>query len=214
MIYDEFEIEKIKKDELDIILSKGFRHFGRYFFRYQFSTFEDNIAVVLPLRINLKNFQFSKSQRKVLSKNKDLKFQFQPAIIDEEKEKLFYNHVRKFKENVPGSIFTFLSEDPANIPCETYECNVFKEDKLIASSFLDIGERSTSSIYGMFLLEESKRSLGIYTMLLEIQYSIENNMEFYYPGYAYNISSFYDYKKSFSSLEFLDWKSLEWKPYN
>ena len=66
----------------------------------------------------------------------------------------------------------------------------------------------------MFDLAESKRSLGIYTMILEIMYAIEKKKKYYYPGYAYEKPSFYEYKKKFDNVEFYDWQSGIWLPLN
>jgi arginine-tRNA-protein transferase len=77
---------------------------------------------------------------------------------------------------------------------------------LIAVSFLDIGEASTSAVYAMFGLRYSRRSLGIFTMLEAIRYSGELGCRYYFPGYAYEEPSFYDYKKNFTGLEYLDWR--------
>ena len=63
----------------------------------------------------------------------------------------------------------------------------------------------------MFEPDESKRSLGIYLILLSIQLSKQYKKRFYYPGYAYKESSFYDYKKKFSALEYYDWCG-QWLP--
>jgi arginyl-tRNA--protein-N-Asp/Glu arginylyltransferase len=49
------------------------------------------------------------------------------------------------------------------------------------------------------------RSLGILTMLKVIEFTIESGKEFYYQGYAYEGSSFYDYKKRFRGTESYDW---------
>jgi len=57
----------------------------------------------------------------------------------------------------------------------------------------------------MFDPDESNRRLGIFTMLKEIEYSIDAGKQFYYQGYAYEGSSFYDYKKQFSGTEAFDW---------
>ena len=84
---------------------------------------------------------------------------------------------------------------------------------MIACSFIDVVTNSLSSTYAMFDLEESKRSLGIYTMILEINYAIEKKKRFYYPGYAYDAPSFYDYKKKFNNCEFYDWQSRLWLPF-
>ena len=57
----------------------------------------------------------------------------------------------------------------------------------------------------MFHPEESSRRLGIFTMLLELDWAQQNGMTFYYPGYAYREPSHYDYKKEFRGLEYYDW---------
>jgi arginine-tRNA-protein transferase len=57
------------------------------------------------------------------------------------------------------------------------------------------------------------RSLGILTMLKEIEYATMNGMKYYYPGYAYQTPSMYDYKKRFSALESYDWSGT-WSPFS
>jgi arginine-tRNA-protein transferase len=57
----------------------------------------------------------------------------------------------------------------------------------------------------MFAPEFPTRSLGVFTMLLEIKYAFETGKKFYYHGYAYEGNSFYDYKKRFRGLENYDW---------
>ena len=49
------------------------------------------------------------------------------------------------------------------------------------------------------------RSLGIFTMLKEIAFAMENGKEFYYQGYSYEGPSFYDYKNVFAGLRAYDW---------
>ena len=65
----------------------------------------------------------------------------------------------------------------------------------------------------MFDLKESKRSLGIYTMILEMLYAKEKKKKFYYPGYAYETPSFFDYKKKFDNTEYYDWEARKWVSY-
>jgi leucyl-tRNA---protein transferase len=210
-IYDTFFSSNESKESMDELLSLGFRHFGTNFFRYNLNIHNGEFVNVLPLRIDLKKFQFSKSNKKLFKKNRFFSFVFRNAFVDREKEELFSNHALRFTENRPTSLYDFLSKNPASVPCETKECCVYDVSKLVAYSFLDIGQASTSSIYGVFDPAYSKNSLGIYTMLLEIQYSLEKNMRYYYPGYAYKQNSFYDYKKKFNSLEYFDWIE-NWHP--
>jgi arginine-tRNA-protein transferase len=133
-----------------------------------------------------------------------------PIEISEEKESLFERHKRRFKEGAPRSLYDFLSFDAKRVPCEALEICVYSDEKLLAASFFDVGERAVSSVYAMFEPTEKTRSLGIYTMLLEIDYAQSLNKNFYYQGYAYEGNSFYDYKKRFTGLEKYDWRG-NWK---
>jgi len=205
-INEEFYAQKVSARQLDALLENGWRHFGAHFFRYNIGFYEQEIRRVLPLRIRLSDFTFSKSQRRVLKKNQDLQTVIRQVEITDEKKILFKQHKRRFKDGVPNSIYDFLDPDAANTPCEALEACVYANEKLLAASFFDCGETTISGIYGIFAPEETARSLGIFTMLLEIDLAIKTGKEFYYQGYAYEGNSFYDYKKRFSALEKFDWQ--------
>lgn len=210
-INEEFYTDKITTAQLDILLADGWRHFGTHFFRYNLGIYEDEIKRILPLRIRLDEFKFSKSQRRVLRRNNDLDVQIQPINITDETHDLFDRHKRRFKRGVPNTIYDFLSSDPASGPTKGLEVSVRLNDDLLAASFFDAGKASVSSIYGIFDPTEISRSLGIFTMLKEIEYALETGKQYFYPGYAYEGESFYDYKKRFSALEYFDWKG-SWLP--
>lgn len=211
IINEEFYAETVTRVQFDMLLAAGWRHFGTHFFRYNLGVYEDEIRRVLPLRIRLANFKLSKNQRRILKKNLDLDVQIQPILITDETHELFEKHKSRFKSGVPNSIYNFLSVDAANEPTDGIEIDVRRQGKLLASSFFDVGYKSLSSIYCIFDPDETSRSLGIFTMLKEIEYAIGNGKEFLYHGYAYEGESFYDYKKRFSGLEHFDWKE-SWSP--
>jgi hypothetical protein len=64
------------------------------------------------------------------------------------------------------------------VPCEALEVCVLSQEKLLAASFFDVGATAVSGVYAMFDPEETSRSLGIYTMLLVINYALENDKTF------------------------------------
>lgn len=209
-INEEFYIEEISPQQLDALLAKGWRHFGEHFVRYNIGFHENELRLVLPLRIRLADFTLSKSQRRVLKRNQDLQIVIRPIEITKEKEILFEAHKQRFNHSIPDSLYDFLSHSPAAVPCEALEVCVYEREKLLAASFFDVGAESISAVYAMFDPLETSRSLGIFTMLMVIDYAIKNSKTFYYPGYAYEGNSFYDYKKRFSALEFFDWNGV-WK---
>ncbi|MEN7549210.1 arginine-tRNA-protein transferase [Rapidithrix thailandica] len=210
LIFKEIEKNSISPEELDRMLEQGWRHFGKRFFKYNLNIHNGELCNVLPLRIDLEQFKLSKRYRKILKRNQKFHTVIKEVEINPEKIELFEQHKLKFKYGIPKSIYDFLSKKPASVPCEALEFCVYDERHLVAVSFLDLGRQVTSSVYGMYDLAYSNFSLGIYTMLLEIEYSIRNGRKYYYHGYCYDISSFYDYKKKFEGVEFYDWRG-NWK---
>lgn len=206
-----FERERVSPDLMDGLWAQGWRHFGTYFFRYSLSWHGGAIYTVMPLRIDLDRFSPSRSQRRILAKNRDARVVIGETAINPDKERLFFMHARRFREGRPTSIYDFLSEEPASIPCRNQEICVYLGGRLIAASFLDVGRTATSAVYAMFDPEESRRSLGIFTMLVALRHSRELGCRYYYPGYAYYEPSLYDYKKNFAGLEHLDWEQ-GWRP--
>jgi arginine-tRNA-protein transferase len=210
-INEEFHAERVRPDQLDELLSGGWRHFGTHFFRYSLGIYEDDIRRVIPLRIRLRDFSLSKSQRKVLRRNSDLLTIVQPVAITPEVVDLFDRHRRRFKAGIPDSIYDFISGD-SSVPCPALQVSVRNAaDRLVAISYFDVGDRSISAIYAMFDPEFSARSLGIFTMLKEIEFALDGRKDFYYQGYSYEGESFYDYKKRFRGTECFDWRG-QWSP--
>lgn len=206
IINETFDAAAVTPEQLDQLLADGWRHFGTHFFRYNLNVYKDEIVRVVPLRIYLSRFELSKSQRRVLRTNSDLECEIGPAVVTGEVHKLFDRHKQRFDHGVPDSIYDFLSHEPHGIPCETHQISVRdKSKRLIAVSYFDVGNTSTSAIYGCFEPDEHRRSLGIFTMLKVIEYSKSLNKSYYYHGYAYDAPSFYDYKKRFSAVEVFDW---------
>jgi leucyl-tRNA---protein transferase len=212
-INEEFYASQVSPEQTDSLLSEGWRHFGEHFYRYNLGYFKYDIRTVYALRVNLEKFSFSKNQRRVLRRNQDLRTVVRPIEVTEEKESLFERHKQRFEYGVPDSLYDFLSYDPAAVPCEGLEVCAYREKKLLAAAFFDVGKEAISSVYAMFEPEETvRRSLGILTMLLEINYAFETGKKFYYHGYAYEGNSFYDYKKRFRGLESYDWID-SWKDF-
>lgn len=201
--------------EMDDRWSRGWRHFGRGFFRYSVSLNEEGSwHRIQPLRMVLSGFSPSARHRRILKKNADLTVEIGPAEVNDAREALFLRHRERFKSNIPDSLRVFLPEaDPATQPCECREIRLIHPGgQLLAVSYLDLGENSCSSVYAMFEPAASARSLGICTFLHEIAYAQRTGRRFLYPGYATVEPSHYDYKKSFPALESYHWRTGAWLP--
>lgn len=212
LINEYFFYDQVRPEAMDHVWATGWRHFGRYFYRYSLIPHDGAIAKVMPLRVALTQFKLSRSQKRVLKRNEDLRIEFQPAFVSNEVFDLFERHKLRFKDNVPDSVYTFISQQPATVPCDCLAVSLYKDDRLLAISYLDVGKTAMSSVYQCFDPNESKRSLGTLMVLVSAQYALETGKTHYYPGYAYETSSHYDYKKSFYGLEFYHWDEAVWLP--
>jgi len=200
------ERPRVSGANLDRLLARGWRHFGTMFYRYNFAVMQGEVQHILPLRVSLEDFKASKSQRRTIRKNQDTTTRVSPATITPEKELMFRRHAERFSDNQPDSFYDFFSRRPQSVPCTCMNIDIYLKDRLIASSFLDIGERSVSAVYAIFDPDFSDRSLGIYTALEEIRFATERSKDFYYLGYGTEGPSIYDYKKQFSALSSYDWR--------
>lgn len=169
---------------------------------------------IVMLRTPLKNFKWKKRLRKLLRKNEVLfevkiqPFQPRPAI-----ESLW----QKFKKQKHGwskvpSLHRHLFKGILPSAFNSYEVGVYHQDKLIAFSIFDKGEKSISSLEAGYDLDYGKHSLGIFTMLQEIAYGIEQGMAYYYPGFLPKNASMFNYKLRPGGTEFMRVRSKEWLP--
>jgi len=192
---------------LDHLLSRGWRNFGTDFFRTSHSIHESHLCGVMALRLDARQFAPTQSQRRVLAKNTSVEIRIVPALHCTDYDALFFKHRERFRDCLPQSLRSFLSENPASVPGETIALEARIDNHLAAVSFLALGAQSTSAIYAMFDPEFSSRSLGILTMLQEIAFTSSTGRRWYYLGYAYTTPSPYDYKLRFPGLEVFDWES-------
>lgn len=212
-IFEDANIPLISPAGLDEKLVTGWRHFGTRFFRCNFAIHDGRICGVLPLRVPVRNFSPSKSQRRVMRRCEKFACQVIPAVVTDEYEALFERHKERFAENIPDGLTDFVDPHPAEIPGETRVVEVRTDDgQLVAVSFFDVGADSISSVYGMFDPEFAGFSLGVFTILCELAVAAEMGKRFYYLGYSYTVPSPYDYKRRIAPLEAYDW-NRGWKEY-
>jgi leucyl-tRNA---protein transferase len=212
-INEHFYAEHLALRAWEKLLANGWRHNGQMVYRTSRDINDDDGSLlhVLPLRYRLKNFDMSKSQRKIWRQNQDLTFRIIPLSITDEINALVAQHTQRFKSRVPTSIYDFVSDVPRS-PFQSFQMEIRKADKLIAATFIDLTRHSLSSTYAAFDLSESKRSLGNFTMLLEIELAIQMKKAYHYPGYAYQEPSSMEYKKRFKGVEYFDWWNEWWLP--
>lgn len=183
------------------------------FHRANYDVYKGRYRKAFPTRIQLCQFAFTKSLRRVLNKNRDLKYIIRPLRITTEKMCLHdLHHYARYRE-MPEKPLTESYKYIRHYPSKLTELCVFNEGKLVACSIFEVGEFSMVSNTAFWDINEKSRSLGILTILLEIKYALRRKLALYYLGFYYRQNPNYQYKTRFRGLELYDWDNRHWLPY-
>ena len=139
-------------------------------FRYRTAIHCDQPFSVMPLRVDLERFALSRSQKRVLAKNCDARIVLRPTAIDAEKDALLTFIGIASKRTFQFARSVLVARPRLSALSQSGLC-VYHGEKLLAVTFLDVGQTATSAVYAMFNPAEIKRSLGILMMLHSIEFS-------------------------------------------
>ncbi|TAF96796.1 MAG: hypothetical protein EAZ32_08325 [Cytophagia bacterium] len=200
--------DQLSKKRLDRYLAAGWFRTVNMLFRSKVTCFENDICSPINIRIKLADHTFSKSQRRLLKRNNQLfRYEIRKATVTPQKEEMFRLHQNRFRSFLCNNLEEFLV---LTYRFDTYEIAVYDDDRLVAISFFDEGSASLMSLLGLFDPRYANYSLGIYTMLLEIEHAKNTQRQWYYPGYVHERPSIYDYKLRLGKMQVYDWEKRRW----
>jgi len=204
----------LSPSRLDRYLSAGWFRNSIMLFRSRLLCMEGDLFNVVNIRLPLQDYSLSKSNKKLLRKNKELfTYSINRATINVDKERLYESHKPRFKGFIYNDLHQFLYSDTISSVFHTYEIEVKDANgKLVALSYFDKGQQSMASLLGIYDPAYAKYSLGTFTMLLEMEYALQMDIKYYYPGYIFDKPSVFDYKLKLGNYEYYDWRG-KWKPY-
>lgn len=199
---------KITAPLYEYLLSLGFRRSGKFVYKPYCS----NCQQCIPCRIPVASFEPSRSQKRVLKQNSDLSTQFVNASFNQEHFDLYLRY-QKFRHK-GGSMESFDSAAYEDFICTSIgECQFMEArlgEQLLAIAVTDTFEKSFSAVYTFFDPEYTKRSLGSYSILKQIELAKRQNKNYLYMGYYIKMCQKMSYKSNFKPIEmYLDdsWKT-------
>lgn len=172
-------------------------------------------SACLSARINVNVFQPSKSQKRILKRNRHLHRRITSPWATEDQFDLFriYLDSRHADGGMADmDVFEFaamIEETP--IRSRVIEYLDAQDRQLLGVSLTDLLEDGVSMVYSFYHPELARQSLGTYLILDHIDIAREAGLEYVYLGYWVPGSSKMGYKARFSGLEVYvdgDWKPL------
>jgi len=191
-------IENCSSHNTQELVERGFRRFGKMYFRPVCSTCQECQSI----KIDVENYNFSKSERRVMKKASHIKSYIQkPTLTQEhlnlfEKYHLFMRDKKDWDYNktTPDHYYNSFVNGHEDFG---YEVLYFDEDKLIGVDLIDILEDGISSIYFYYNPDYNHLSLGKLSLLLQIKYAAQTNKKWIYLGYYVQGCSSLSYKSDY-----------------
>jgi arginine-tRNA-protein transferase len=186
-------------DQLDLLLEEGDQRVGGTVFRTECPF----CRACEPVRIDIAGFTPSRSQRRVIRRNEDLRVELGPPALSRRRVALWNRHRR-----ARGLMTEHSRRDPVGYQewlvdscAPTTEVRYLLEDRIVAVSLLDLGRNSANSAYHFFDPAKAGRSLGVYSVLHEIEHCRSLGMRWYYLGLWVSDCDALRYKSSYHPHE-------------
>ncbi len=172
---------RLTHDEFDAHLAEGDRRSGPLLYRPDCRACDACEAI----RVSVPRFRASRSQRRVWRHNEpEVRVERARPVVSERHVSLYNRHSRERglslrPESSSEQDYRFFLVDSC---VDTWEYRYFVGAELIAVSILDFGRTSVSSVYHYFDPDHAHRSLGVYSVLKEIEHCDALGLEWYYLG--------------------------------
>lgn len=195
---------ELNHEDINKLLSEGWRKFGWYYFRPACNSCQ----ACIPLRVLANEFQPSRSQRKVINKNTNTELKVCGLEYRDEIFELYEKHSRvRFDQPSEKQDFIETHFFPS---CPGLQTEYYVDEKLVAVGFLDQGSTGLSSVYFIYDTDYSHLSLGVYGAIKEIELAQKMDLDYYYLGYWINENASMKYKNQYYPHELMNWDSEQW----
>ncbi len=166
------------------LIEKGYRRFGKMYFRPICKTCQECQSI----KIDIDNFNFSTSQKRVIKKASIFKMTISIPTITKEHLELFKKYHLYMKEKRKWDYQQTDIEHYYNSFVNGhndfgYEILYYYDDKLIGVDLIDIFDDGISSIYFYYDPDYAKYSLGKFSLYNQIKLAKSNHKKWIYLGY-------------------------------
>lgn len=193
----------------EILLAAGFRRSGDTLYRPQCPACQ----ACQPIRLPVQAFSPSRSQRRILQRNRDLSLHL-GSVDKPEYYRLFADYIQQ--RHADGSMYPpsrALYDD--FLLCRWMAprfVELRQERQLLTLAITDVLPDSLSAMYTIYAPEAEHRSLGTLAILKQIEWARQLGKTWLYLGYQIDDCRKMNYKRRYYPHE--RWMGLEWKKYS
>lgn len=207
----------VSPDELETLLSRGWRRFGPAYFRPACRACNACTSV----RLEVANFEATDSQKRAFRRCRRFRFEQGRPKVDAQRLALHqaWHHTREHSRGWDPTVLT--EEEYATqfaFPSATgKELAWYDGDRLVAVSLLDVTPKSVSAAYFFYAPDIARLSPGVANVMSCIELARATGAQHVYLGYLVNGCASLEYKGRFGPNETLTSRPAlterpEWKP--
>ena len=195
-----FRADRMAGDAYHALMDRGFRRSGDVFYAMDCP----DCRRCVPLRVPVATFAPSRSQRRALRKNADVTMTVRAPSCSEE---TFAHYRRYLAHQHPGSApdadYASFRDGLYAEVVDTAEAVYAVGDRVVAISLLDVCAQSVSAVYHFYEPDCARRSLGVFSALMEIEWARQLGVPHYYLGYWVEGAATMAYKAGYGPHETL-----------
>lgn len=200
-------IEECSAAHCQELIERGYRRFGKMFFRPLCSSCDECKSI----KIDVENFEFSSSQRRVIKKAAKIKSYIQRPSISKPHLELFEKYHLFMKEkkgwdHTPSTAQGYYSSFVDGHNDFGYEVLYYLDEKLIGVDLIDVLEDGVSSIYFYYDPDYEQYSLGKLSLYNQIMFANKSQKKWIYLGYYVKDCPSLSYKSHYKPYITLDGK--------
>lgn len=193
------------------LIQRGFRRSGNHVY----TPYCNQCHRCIPVRVDVQQFSPSRSQKRCGNKNKQLKVLAKPAIFDPQHYELYSNYVVSRHPN--GGMDEPSTEKYLDFLTSNWCDSIFFEFRenghLVSVAVTDILKQGFSAVYTFFSSTPSldKRSLGMFSILWQIEEAKRRGLQWVYLGYWIKNCNKMNYKDKFQPLQYFyqyEWHTI------
>jgi arginine-tRNA-protein transferase len=181
------------------LTDQGFRRSGSHLYRPHCS----GCTACIPTRVPVADFTPRRSQRRVLKANSDTRVEIEEATFSRRHYHLYERYISL--RHADGDMYPASEDQYRSFLLSPWSNSVFLSvydgNRLLSVAVTDRQENGLSAIYTFFEPSEADRSLGVFSILQQIELCRELGLDYLYLGYWIRDCEKMSYKTEYRPTE-------------
>ena len=189
----------ITSDIYQTLTDQGFRRSGSHLYRPHCGS----CSACVPTRVPVEQFQMKRSQKRIVRRNTDIELRIEEATFSRRHYHLYERYISL--RHADGDMYPASEDQYRSFLLSPWSNSVFlslyQDNRLMSVAVTDKQANGLSAIYTFFEPNEAARSLGVLSILKQIELCQHLDLPYLYLGYWIKDCDKMSYKRQYRPTE-------------